>query len=304
VILTAKAADLDTALRKAESTEEEHVRQYEAQARDLGDEGIATILHELAADESSHARTLRAMTGPVQQAQSRLDSILKREKWHGKGGSWIGDAIYGVNDGLTAVFGIVSGVAAASTNNEFIVVAGLAGVVSSALSMGASAFLANKAEREVFEAELSRERQEIEENPEEEREELELFYQLKGFNEEEARTLVERMAEKPEQFLRTLAYEELGLSEDRLPNPNLAALVGSVSTGLGGIVPVIPFFFLTGTLGIIVSLIVSIIAHFGVGASKSIVTLRSWWKSGLEMTAVALLVAVVAYTLGHALAIH
>jgi len=304
VILTAKAADLDTALRKAESTEEEHVRQYEAQARDLGDEGIATILHELAADESSHARTLRAMTGPVQQAQSRLDSILKREKWHGKGGSWIGDAIYGVNDGLTAVFGIVSGVAAASTNNEFIVVAGLAGVVSSALSMGASAFLANKAEREVFEAELSRERQEIEENPEEEREELELFYQLKGFNEEEARRLVERMAEKPEQFLRTLAYEELGLSEDRLPNPNLAALVGSVSTGLGGIVPVIPFFFLTGTMGIIVSLIVSIIAHFGVGASKSIVTLRSWWKSGLEMTAVALLVAVVAYTLGHALAIH
>ena len=68
--------------------------------------------------------------------------------------------------------------------------------------------------------------------------------------------------------------------------------------------PVIPFFFLTGTMGIIVSLIVSIIAHFGVGASKSIVTLRSWWKSGLEMTAVALLVAVVAYTLGHALAIH
>ncbi|HEX2987623.1 MAG TPA: VIT1/CCC1 transporter family protein [Chloroflexota bacterium] len=304
VILTAKAAGLETALRRAESTEEEHVRQYESQARELGDEGIAAVLHELAEDESSHATTLRAMTGPAQQVQSRLESILKREKWHGKGGGWIGDAIYGVNDGLTAVFGIVSGVAAASSNNEFIVVAGLAGVLSSALSMGASAYLANKAEREVYEAELARESREIEENPEEEREELELFYQLKGFSEEESRTLVERMAEKPEQFLKALAHEELGLSEERLPNPNLAAVVGSVSTGLGGIVPVIPFFFLAGMTGIIVSLVVSIIAHFAVGASKSIVTLRSWWKSGLEMTGVALLVAVVAYAVGNALAIH
>ncbi len=303
VILTARAADLDTALRKAESTEEEHVRQYEAQARSLGDESIARILQELAQDESSHARTLRAMTGPVHEVQGRLESILRREKWHGKGGSWIGDAIYGVNDGLTAVFGIVSGVAGASSNNEFIVVAGLAGVLSSALSMGASAYLANKAEREVFEAELAREKEEIEENPEEEREELELFYQLKGFTEEEARTLVERMSEKPEQFLRTLAHEELGLSEERLPNPNFAAVVGTVSTAIGGIVPVLPFLALTGTMGIVVSLVVSIVAHFAVGASKSIVTLRSWWKSGLEMTAVALIVAVVAYALGHALSI-
>jgi len=304
VILTARAADLETALRKAEATEEEHVRQYEAQAAALGDEATARILQELAQDESSHARTLRAMFGSVSEVQGRLDSILRREKWHGKGGSWIGDAIYGVNDGLTAVFGIVSGVAGASSNNEFIVVAGLAGVLSSALSMGASAYLANKAEREVFEAEIARERQEIDENPEEEREELELFYQLKGFTEEEARTLVERMSEQPEQFLRTLAHEELGLSEERLPNPNLAAVVGSVSTGLGGIVPVLPFFFLTGALGITVSLVISIVAHFAVGASKSIVTLRSWWKSGLEMTAVALIVAVVAYALGHAMSIH
>ncbi|MGI5836781.1 MAG: VIT1/CCC1 transporter family protein, partial [Chloroflexota bacterium] len=241
--------------------------------------------------------------GPVREPQSRLEAILHREKWHGKGGSWIGDAIYGVNDGLTAVFGIVAGVAGASTSNDFIVVAGLAGVLSSALSMGASAYLANKAEREVFEAELAREREEIEENPEEEREEMELFYQLKGFTEDEARTMVDRLASQPEQFLRTLAHEELGLSEERLPNPNLAAFVGTVSTALGGIVPVLPFFFLVGEVGILVSLFISVLAHFAVGASKSIVTLRSWWKSGLEMTAVALIVAIVAHALGRALAI-
>ena len=303
VLITARVADLDTALRKAEATEEEHVREYEAQARALGDEGIAQILHELARDESSHARTLSAMAGPIVEPQSRLESILRREKWHGRTGSWIGDAIYGVNDGLTAVFGIVAGVAGFSTQNQYIVAAGLAGALSSALSMGASAYLANKAEREVFEAELARERQEIEENPEEEREELELFYQLKGFTAEEARMLVERVSQQPDQFLRTLAHEELGLSEERLPNPYLGAAVGTISTGFGALVPVLPFFFLVGPLGIIVSAVVSILAHFAVGAAKSLVTLRSWWISGLEMTGVAVLVAVVAYALGHFLGV-
>jgi VIT1/CCC1 family predicted Fe2+/Mn2+ transporter/rubrerythrin len=298
VTLTARVADLETAFRKIEATEEAHVREYQGQAERLGDESIGQILQEFAQDEASHARTLRAMIGTVGEPQSRLGSILRREKWHGKSGSWIGDAIYGVNDGLTAVFGIVAGVAGYSANNQFIVAAGLAGAISSALSMGASAYLANKAEREVFEAELARERQEIEENPEEEREELELFYQLKGFTEEESRAMVERLSAKPEQFLRTLAAEELGLSEERLPNPNLAAVVGTLSTAAGALVPVLPFFFLAGTLGIIVSAVISILAHFAVGASKSLVTLRSWWRSGLEMTVVALVVAVVAYAIG------
>lgn len=298
VTLTARVADLDTALRKAESSEEQHVREYQAQAARLEDEGTAQILHELAQDESSHARTLRAMVGAGREPQGRLESILRREKWHGRTGSWIGDAIYGVNDGLTSVFGLVAGVAGFSAQNEFIVAAGLAGALSGALSMGASAYLANKAEREVFEAELDRERKEIEDNPEEEREELELFYQLKGFTEQEARAMVERLASQPEQFLHTLAREELGLSREQLPNPTLSALVGTVSTTVGALVPVLPFLFLAGTMGIVVSAVVSILGHFLVGAAKSLVTLRSWWISGLEMTGVAILVAVVAYGLG------
>ena len=112
---------------------------------------------------------------------------------------------------------------------------------------------------------------------------------------------MERMAERPEQFLRTLAYEELGLSEDRLPNPTFSAMIGTLSTALGALVPVFPFFFLVGTPGIAVSAVISIAAHFAVGASKSLVTLRSWWKSGAEMTTVALIVAAIAYGLGHVL---
>ena len=298
IILSARVGSLDTALKRVEDHENEHIQEYTRQLDSLADAGSAEILQELIADESAHAQTLRAMIRPSAEPRSRLDAILKREHWHSSSGSWIGDAIYGVNDGLTAVFGIVAGVAAAASSREVILLAGLAGMLSSALSMGASAYLANKSEREVFEAELARERREIEEHPEEEREELELFYQLKGFSEEESRMLAGRLAERPEQFLHTLAAEELGLSEDRLPNPLFAAAIGTISTALGAVPPVLPFFFLTGGAALAASAIVSIIAHFIVGASKSLVTGRSWWKSGLEMTVVAILVAGIAYQLG------
>jgi len=158
-LLTARVGNVEAALRRVEAQEDEHVRIYEAQLRSLGDQASAEILEELIHDESEHAQTLRAMARPSAEPKSRLESILKRERWHASSGSWIGDAIYGVNDGLTAVFGIVSGVAGAAgtAGREFVVVAGLAGMISSVLSMGASAYLANKSEREVFEAELARE---------------------------------------------------------------------------------------------------------------------------------------------------
>src|SRR4029078_2370860 len=95
--------------------------------------------------------------------------------------------------------------------------AGLAGTLASALSMGAGAYLASKAQREVYESEISRERSEMEENADEERVELELFYQLKGFSAEEARAMAERLQKKPKQFLRALVHEEAGLPEEKFP---------------------------------------------------------------------------------------
>ena len=164
--------------------------------------------------------------------------------------------------------------------------------------MGSGAYLATKSEREVYEAELNRERKEIAENPEEEREELELFYQLKGFSEEEAKTMVARLAEQPEQFLKTLAHEELGLSEETFPNEWKSAVSASVSTAIGAAVPVLPFLFSHGTTALVISLIVSTLAHFAVGASKVIVTGRSWLKSGMEMTLIGLGEAAVTYAIG------
>ena len=232
------------------------------------------------------------------RARSTLDAILHRERWHVRGVGWIGDAIYGVNDGLGAVFGIVSGMAGYTGGSEVVLAAGLAGTVASALSMGAGAYLASKSEREVYESEVARERTEIEEDPHEEMLELELFYQLKGLSPEEARAMAEQLHKQPKQFLRALVHEELGLSEETFPNPWRSTLSASVSTAIGGFIPIIPFFFTVGMPAVIASFIISTLAHFAVGASKALITTRSWWASGSEMTLVGILEAGITYGLG------
>ncbi len=180
-----RRAGIEIAARRLEAAEGRDNAKYEEQKQILGrDREAESALKEMAIEEKAHARVLQGLAtqlGP----QTILDVILKRERWHGRGGSWVADAIYGVNDGLGAVFGIVSGVAGATGNQQhYILIAGLAGMLASALSMGAGAYLAVKSEREVYEAEISRERREIEENPEEEKEELALFYELQVFSSE------------------------------------------------------------------------------------------------------------------------
>src|SRR5262249_3695650 len=141
------------------------------------------IAREAMLEERDHAVVLRTLAGgTLPTPRSALDTILHRERWHVHGSGWVGDAIYGVNDRLGAVFGIVSGMAGYTGGSEVVLAAGLAGTLASALSMGSGAYLAAKAQREVYESEIARERQEIDENPEEELVELELFYQLKGFS--------------------------------------------------------------------------------------------------------------------------
>jgi len=252
-------------------------------------------------EENAHSKILEEMSSSriSQHPQSKLDRLLGRERWHVTAGGWIGQAIYGVNDGLGAAFGVVSGVAGATAaNSDFILLSGLAAAIASALSMGSGAYLATKSEREVYEAELDREKHEIESNPAEEREEMELFYQLKGFSEEESRQMTAKLAEQPDQFLKTLAHEELGLSEKTFPNQWKSAFSATISTAIGAIIPVIPFIFWSGMEALIISFVISTAAHFAVGASKVLVTGRSWLKSGTEMTLVGLGEAIATYLIG------
>src|SRR2546430_16210824 len=289
----------DIAIRRMEVAEEKHEREFSAQ-RDralAGEQDVQEFLRTSALEEKAHARALNAMAGPP-NPKTALDTILKRERWHGRGGSWVADAIYGVNDGLGAVFGIVSGVAGATNNQQhYVLISGLAGMLASALSMGAGAYLAVKSEGEVYEAEIAREKAEVDENPEEEIEEMALFYQLQGFSVAESQKMAERLAENREQLVQPMAQSELALSEHRFPNPWKSASSASASTSAGAFRPIISFFVIAGLAAVIVAFVVSIVAHFAVGAIKSLITIRSWWASGFEMTFVGVIEAAVTYGL-------
>ena len=291
----------DNALKQIENAEDNDEEQYgdllELAPSQPDREAISSVQH----DEEIHSRLMHRAGGtsvPASTPQARLDIILHRESWHKRGGGWIGQAIYGANDGLGSVFGIVSGVAGATAGGPAVLIAGLAGMMASALSMGSGAYLASKAEREVNLAEIDRERKELQQHPEEELEELSLFYQLKGVPEEEADALATRLVAQPEQALKTLTSEELGFNEQVLANPWIEALSASVSTAVGAFIPIIPFFFTRGYPAVIASFAISTLAHFLIGAAKTVVTGLNPWKSGLEMTLVGLGEAITTYLLG------
>jgi VIT1/CCC1 family predicted Fe2+/Mn2+ transporter/rubrerythrin len=292
----------DNALKRIESNEDDDTKMYETLSQIAPTETDRKTIQAVKHDEEVHSGAMQkssthgpsAVTGP----QAMLDTILHRESWHRSGGGWIGQAIYGANDGLGSVFGIVSGVAGATAGGPAVLIAGLAGMLASALSMGSGAYLATKTEREVQQAEIRRERQELELHPEEEEEELALFYQLKGVPEDEAKVLAGRLIAQPESALKTLGSEELGLSEQSYPNPLISALSATLSTAAGAFIPIIPFFFTSGYPAIIASFAISTLAHFLIGAAKTVVTGLSPWRGGLEMTIVGLGEAIITYLLG------
>jgi VIT1/CCC1 family predicted Fe2+/Mn2+ transporter len=328
--LQTRVAPADRLLAAREAAEDEEVDDL--YKRSTGDPETDHLLREIRKEERSHSLAVADMragsgaedpvlagaesgppapalagnigvggSGSVPGARARLDRILGREKWHSSGASWISGAIYGANDGLAAVFGIVAGVSGATGGSGAVLTAGLAGAIASALSMATGAFLAERSENEVAAANIERERQEIAEHPEEEKEELSLFYQLKGIDVQTADQLAEQMAKRPDAMLQALATEEFGVSVGGGGDPVQASLAAGISTGIGAIIPVIPFMITTGTGAIIAAAAISLVAHFLVGAAKSLVTLRTWWSAGLEMTLAGVIVGGATYLVGLAL---
>jgi len=211
---------------------------------------------------------------------------------------WLADAIYGINDGLAAIFGIVAGVAGYSQNHRLILLAGMFGVLASALSMGAGAWLAARSKNEMMGREIARLYLEHEQFPRRPVEKLVSRYVNLGFNGDESRFISERIAANSERLMRVLLVEESGFDIDHPSRPLQSALFGSVSTLIGGLIPLIPLFIWSGQIGFWLAAIGSIVAHFVVGAVKSVVTLRSWWASGSEMMLIGLGVGIIAYGLG------
>ena len=298
----------DLVLLRIERDEMLETDRYTSQLREMEDSQSIAILKEVVGSVQEHHQMLldlirdRRPLAPAfpAEAQLALDQLMTaRRGARPNTPDWIGDAIYGVNDGLGAIFGIVSGVSGATLgNSHFVLLAGMAGMVASALSMGSGAYLSAKSEREIFAAEFARERAAVEYDEAEARQILSLSYQVRGLPAAEADRFVEYLARDKETFIRTLAQERLNTTERRLRKPWRAAVSGALSTAIGASIPILPFFFLSGIPAVIWAAVISLLAHFVVGASKSLITIRSWWSSGLEMTLVGAIEGVVTYAIG------
>jgi vacuolar iron transporter family protein len=240
----------------------------------------------IAIESAEHARELAHLVGrPV-------------EPWHtAAAGGYVRSIVYGFNDGLTANFGLVAGVIGASVAPHIVIITGIAGAMADALSMGASGYLAAKSEAEVHAHEIEMEREEIRLMPEIEREELALIYEAKGFPIELARSTADALMSDPEQALKTKVREELGIGDPGV-SPLRDGLITGIATAVGAFIPILPFLLASAGVAIWISLTISMLAHFGVGAARSMFTGRSLWASGRDMFLVGFGVAAVGYVLG------
>ena len=244
------------------------VKGYLNLYRESPDGVVGPTALTLAKESKEHAETLASMSG------------ANGEPWHKTGaGGFLRNVVYGFNDGLTANFGLVAGMAA------------------DALSMGSSGYLAAKSEREVFEHEIAMEKEEIRLMPELEQEELSLLYQAKGIPGPQAEALAAQIMLDPARALEEQVREELKIGE-ATSTPMREAWITGIATALGAMIPVAPLLVDTGPVAIWTSFALAMVSHFGVGAARSFFTGRGVFRSGLDMFLVGLGVACVGYVLG------
>jgi VIT1/CCC1 family predicted Fe2+/Mn2+ transporter len=246
----------------------------------------------LARESAEHATTLGEISG------------RSGEPWHrAESGGFLRNVVYGFNDGLTANFGLVAGVIGASPESahQTVIVAGVAGLIADALSMGSSGYLAAKSEQEVYANEIAMERDEIALMPEVERDELALIYQAKGMSGESAHALATEVMADPARMLQEQVQEELGIGDPHM-SPLREGWVTGLATAVGAFIPVFPFLVWTGMTAVMTSFVLSMLSHWLVGAARSVFTGRSVFRSGLDMFVVGLGVAIVGYFVGEQIA--
>lgn len=214
-------------------------------------------------------------------------------------GMIIKNIILGGQDGLVNVLGIVLGVATATASTEIVLLSGLAATFAESVSMAAVAYTSTKAEEEHYESELKKETQEIEETPQEAREEIRRIYIDKGFEGELLEKVVKQITKNKEVWIKTMMKDELGLQnpKEEMSALNQGILVG-VSAFVGSLVPLAPFAIMGVSEAFTVSLGISLLVLFGAGAYKSKITSGKWIYGGLEMMIIGGAAALSGYLVG------
>jgi vacuolar iron transporter family protein len=241
---------------------------------------------DIANDSAVHARELSEVMG------------REGEPWHlGGAGGLLRSLVYGFNDGLTANFGLVAGVIGANLDARAVIVTGIAGALADALSMGSSGYLAAKSEAEVQAHQIELERQEMRLMPDLEEQELALIYEAKGLTRDRALETAKAVMQDPARALATQVSEELNIHPAELA-PLKDGVVTGAATAFGAIIPIVPFIVMPHGSAVWLSLLISMAAHFGIGAARSLFTGRGIWVSGRDMFVVGFGVAALGFLIG------
>ena len=207
-------------------------------------------------------------------------------------------AVFGISDGLLTNVSLILGVAGGSTAASIVRLAGLAGLISGAFSMAAGEYLSMTAQKELFERELEIERRELQRHPEAETRELASTFQRRGLSEEDALRVAQAVMRDPEVALVVHAQEELGVSPHRTGRPWQAAASSFVSFGVGAIIPLFPWFFTGGRLGVILSIILGAAGAVAVGLTIAAFTGRIRFRPPARQLVFAIVAAGVTYGVG------
>ncbi len=253
----------------------------------------------LPADERSHSRLIAAMARPPHGGLSGGALAELEGRHRSAGGNALRAAVLGANDGLVSNLSLVMGVAGAEFSGRTILVTGLAGLLAGACSMAMGEWLSVNSSREFYQQQIATEAEELAEFPEEEKQELMLIYQAKGLSEAQAKLLAERIIGDKNTALDTLAREELGINPEELGGSAwVAAGTSFLLFAAGAVIPVIPFFALSGLAAVGVSLALSAAAMFAIGAGTTLFTGRGVLFSGVRQLAIGIAAAGITFGIG------
>lgn len=273
----------------------------------------------LRSDERLHAAVLSRIRGGRPPPESAADQVLalgldqiegspgpaiaRLEGRHRSvRGNTLRAAVLGANDGLVSNLSLVMGVAGAELSRGAIAIAGMAGLLAGSISMALGEWLSVKSSRELYEHEMEIESQELEAHPEAEAEELRIIFEAKGMEKGAAARLATELVEDKDKALETMAREELGIDPEEMGGSPMAAMGASFALfAVGAILPVLPFFFAGGWMGIAASLALSGLGLFGLGAATTLVTGRAVAIAGTRSLGIGLAAAAVTFGIGRLL---
>lgn len=253
----------------------------------------------MTADEQSHARLMDVVSRTVRGGVEGSVVMQLEGRHRSTGGNALRAAVMGANDGLVSNLSLVMGVAGATLTGNNVLIAGIAGLLAGSISMALGEWLSVNSSREMYENQIKTETMEIETAPEEEAEELALIYQTRGLSPENAALLSRQILSDHQSALETLAREELGVDPKELGgSPWEAAITSFFLFSLGAIIPVAPFLFTSGMTALFISIGVSALGLFALGAAITLFTGRTVLYSGFRMVLFGLVAAGITFGIG------